>query len=413
MGKRPAEPGGGSGASLLPVAEAQARLLTLAEPRPAETVGLHAATGRWLAEPLAALRTQPWTALSAMDGYAVRWADMPGPWRLVGAVQAGALPPETSLEPGTALRIFTGAPMPPGADTVVLQEDVTAQDGLIRLTGDGPGAAGRHVRAQGSDFAAGKALLEAGVRLAAPQIALAALAGHGTLTVRARPRVAILSTGDELVQPGAPCPPGKLPASNGLMLRAMAENAGAIIASEQIVGDDLGAIAAATQAARGADVLVTSGGASVGDHDLVRPALEAAGGAIDFWRIAMRPGKPLIVGRLGDTIFLGLPGNPVSAMVTGALFLLPLLRRLAGAAAPLPTPRTLPLGAAMPPVGKRAEFVRARLHDGHVSPLAFQDSAAMHAAALADALIHRPAGSPAAREGDMVELLDRCALGLG
>lgn len=399
--------------SLLPVIEAQARLLALATPMPVETVPLHAATGRWLAEPLTAQRTQPWTALSAMDGYAVRWADMPGPWRLAGAVQAGALPPETPLEPGTALRIFTGAPMPAGADTVVLQEDVTAQDGLVRLTGDRPGAAGRHVRAQGSDFAAGQILLEAGTHLAAPQIALAALAGHDALPVCARPRVAILSTGDELVPPGAPCPPGKLPASNGVMLRAMAEGAGAVIASEQMVGDDLDAITTAIEAARGADVLVTSGGASVGDHDLVRPALEAAGGAIDFWRIAMRPGKPLIVGRLGGTIFLGLPGNPVSAMVTGALFLLPLLRHLAGSAAPLPAPQRLPLGAPMPATGKRAEFVRARLDAGQASPLAFQDSAAMHAAALADGLIHRPAGSPAAQVGDLVEVLDRSTLGLG
>ncbi|MBO9576105.1 MAG: molybdopterin molybdotransferase MoeA [Sphingobium sp.] len=398
--------------SLLPVEDAQARLLAMAAPLAVEQAPLQEAAGRWLAEPLIARRDQPWTALSAMDGYAVRWADMPGPWRLAGEIQAGALPPETALPPGTCMRIFTGAPMPPGADTVVLQEDVAAEDGTIRLTGDGPGAQERHVRLQGSDFPSGKPLLAAGARLAAPQIALAALAGHGTLPVRARPRVALLSTGDELVAPGAPCPPGKLPASNSLMLRAMVEAAGATVISDQIIGDDLAAITAAIEAMRGADIVVTSGGASVGDHDLVRPALERAGGAIDFWRIAMRPGKPLIVGRLGGGIFLGLPGNPVSAMVTGALFLLPLVRHLAGSPDPLPRPHTLPLGADMPAVGKRAEFVRASIGDGAVTPIAFQDSAAMHAAALADALIHRPIGAPAIRAGESVPVFDTAALGL-
>lgn len=398
--------------NLLPVEEAQARLLARATQLPIEQASLHDATGRWLAEPLTALRDQPWTALSAMDGYAVRWDDMPGPWQLIGETQAGALPPEAPLAPGTTMRIFTGAPMPPGADTVVLQEDIAAEGALIRLTGDGPGAAERHVRLLGSDFPAGKTLLPAGARLAAPQIALAALAGHGSLSVRARPRVAILSTGDELVPPGAPCPPGKLPASNGLMLRAMVEAAGGVIVSEQIVGDDLAAITAAIHATRGADIVVTSGGASVGDHDLVRPALEAAGGSIDFWRIAMRPGKPLIVGQLGEAIFLGLPGNPVSAMVTGALFLLPLIRHLAGAADPLPPRRAMPLGAPMPAVGKRAEFVRAQISAGMVAPLDFQDSAAMYAAALADALIYRPLGAGPAAAGDIVTALDWSALGL-
>jgi len=347
-----------------------------------------------------------------MDGYAVRWADMPGPWTLAGAIQAGALPPETQLAPGTAMRIFTGAPMPPGADTVVLQEDVDADGRQVRLTGEGPAEGNRHVRGQGSDFIANGALLPAGTRLGSPQLALAALAGHGALPVRARPRIAIVSTGDELVPPGAPCPPGKLPASNGVMLRAMATKAGGVIASENLVPDDLPAITAALVAASDADIIVTSGGASVGDHDLVRPALEAAGGSIDFWRIAMRPGKPLIVGRLGRAIVLGLPGNPVSAMVTGALFLLPLIRHLAGSPDPLPQPRTLPLGAEMPPVGKRAEFVRANVRDGIAMPLNFQDSAAMHAAARADALIYRPADAPGARSGDLAQVFDWAALGL-
>ncbi|MBO9670702.1 MAG: molybdopterin molybdotransferase MoeA [Sphingobium sp.] len=397
---------------LLPIDAAQARLMALVAPLGSEPATLDEAAGRWLAEPLIALRDQPWTALSAMDGYAVRWADLPGPWTLAGAIQAGGLPPEAALAPGTAMRIFTGAPMPPGADAVVLQEDVDADGTTVRLTGEGPAETNRHVRSQGSDFTAHDALLPAGTRLGPPQLALAALAGHGALPVHGRPRVAIVSTGDELVPPGTPCPPGKLPASNGVMLRAMATKAGAVIASECLVPDDLPAITAALAAAGSADIIVTSGGASVGDHDLVRPALEAAGGSIDFWRIAMRPGKPLIVGRLGNAIVLGLPGNPVSAMATGALFLLPLIRRLAGSADPLPKPRALPLGADMPPVGKRAEFVRANVRDGVATPLSFQDSAAMHAASLADALIYRPIEAPAARAGDLAQVFDWTALGL-
>lgn len=397
---------------LLPIDEAQARLLALASPLGSDRATLDEAAGRWLAEPLVALRDQPWTALSAMDGYAVRWADLPGPWTLAGAIPAGGLPPEAELAAGTAMRIFTGAPMPPGADTVVLQEDVGADGVTVRLTGDGPAETNRHVRKQGSDFSAKDTLLPAGTRLGPPQLALAALAGHGTLPVHRRPHVAIVSTGDELVPPGAPCPPGKLPASNGVMLRAMATRAGAFVASESLVRDELAAITAALAEAGGADIIVTSGGASVGDHDLVRPALEAAGGSIDFWRIAIRPGKPLIVGRLGSAIVLGLPGNPVSAMVTAALFLLPLIRHLAGSTDPLPTPRALPLGADMPPVGKRAEFVRANIRDSVAAPLNFQDSAAMHAAALADALIYRPIEAPAARAGDLAQVFDWAALGL-
>ncbi len=310
------------------------------------------------------------------------------------------------------MRIFTGAPMPPGADTVILQEDVAAQGTLVRLTADGPGGAGRHVRLRGSDFQAGATLLPAGMRLGPVQIALAALAGHGALPVRARPRVAILSTGDELVLPGAPCPPGRLPASNGIMLRVMAQGAGAVIHSEQLARDDLGAMTAALLAAREADIIVTSGGASVGDHDLVRPALEAAGGAIDFWKIAMRPGKPLIVGKLDGAIVLGLPGNPVSAMVTGALFLLPLIRHLAGAGDPLPHARAMTLGAPLPAIGARTEYIRAALADGIATPIGSRDSAAMHAAAQADALIRRPAGAPGAQAGEAVEVLDWASLGL-
>ena len=397
---------------MLSVEEAQARLLALATPLPAETVPLAESAGRWLAEPLLATRDQPWTDLSAMDGYAIRHTDLPGPWTLIGESAAGSLPRETPLAAGETVRIFTGAPLPAGADTIVVQEDVTADGGIIRLSGEGPGIAGRHVRARASDFAEGARLLDAGTPLGPAQIGLAALAGHAGLTVRRRPRVTILSTGNELVAPGTPCGPGQLPASNGAMLRAMIAKAGGLVMDDRLVTDDLDEMRAAFAGARDADVIVTSGGASVGDHDLVRPALEAAGGAIDFWRIAMRPGKPLIVGRLGDAVVIGLPGNPVSALVTGALFLLPLLRHLAGAADPLPRAGLARLGADMPAVGKRTDFIRAILADGIVTPLGFQDSAAMGAAARANALIVRPAGAGAARAGEDARVLDWSALGL-
>ncbi|HWJ68962.1 MAG TPA: gephyrin-like molybdotransferase Glp [Sphingobium sp.] len=398
--------------SLLPVAEAQARLLALATPLAPQSVPLIDAARHYLSEPLLARRDQPWADLSAMDGYAIRHADMPGPWRLAGEMAAGAALPAERLAPGTAMRIFTGAPMPPGADSVVLQEDITAQDDLIRLTGDGPGTAGRHVRPRASDFAAGSELMAGGSYLTPPRLALAALAGHASLPVHSRPRVALLSTGDELVPPGAPCPPGKLPASNAVMLRAMLENAGATVIRSDIVPDDLSQLVATLRACAGADIIVSTGGASVGDHDLVRPALEAAGGNIDFWRIAMRPGKPLIVGRLGSATFLGLPGNPVSAMVTAALFLLPLARRLAGSTHPLPRSQAVRLGTAMPAVGGRTNFIRATLVDGVITPVDFQDSAAMQAAAAANALLIRPANTPAAQAGEMAQSLDWASLGL-
>lgn len=399
---------------LLPVEHAQARLLELATPLPVVDMPLSKAHGRYLAEPLLALRDQPWTDLSAMDGYAIRFADLPGPWTLAGEIAAGAVPGSQPLQAGTAIRIFTGAPMPPGADTVVLQEDVVQDGALIRLECDGPGGKARHVRPRASDFASGSSLLPARTLLGPAQLGLAALAGHGSLKVRPGARVAILSTGDELVLPGAACPPGKLPASNGILLRAMIESVGAQVVSEELIADDLDALSSALRIASvQADVVVTSGGASVGDHDLVRPALEAAGGHIDFWRIAMRPGKPLIVGRAGGALFLGLPGNPVSTMVTASLFLLPLLRHLAGAADPLPRPFALPLGAPLPSTGKRAEYVRARNEDGVIHPLPSQDSAAMQVTALANAFIVRPANAPTAVTGENVPVLNWSSLGLG
>jgi len=390
--------------SLLPVAEAQARLLAMAKPLPDVETPLSQACGRWTMRDVAARRSQPAADLSAMDGYAIRFADLPGPWRVVGESAAGA-PFSGSVGAGEATRIYTGAAMPHGADTVLVQEDAARDGDALALTGDGPGTCGRHVRGAGSDFREGQSIIAAGSRLTPRDIALAALAGHGALMLPRPPRVAFLSTGSELVPPGAPTGPDRLPASNAVMLQAMLGAPPCVADDRGIIVDRLDALTAAFSATRGCDIVVSTGGASVGDHDLVRPALERAGGVIDFWKIAMRPGKPLICGTLGDAIFLGLPGNPVSAFVTATLFLLPLVRHMGGCPDPLPVRRKAALSRDMPAVGGRDDYVRGVCTADGVAPLPVQDSAATLALARANCLILRPAGSPEAKAGEEVEVI--------
>jgi molybdopterin molybdotransferase len=389
--------------SLLPVEQAQARLFALASPLAVEHVPVTEAAGRWLAQPVAALRNQPWADLSAMDGYAVRAADWPGPWRVIGESAAGTTKPR-SISAGEAIRIFTGAPLPPGADAVLIQENAT-RDGDRLTSSDDPLPRGHHVRRAASDFATGTILLEAGLHLGPAQVAAAVLGGHGMLPVRRRPRVALLSTGNELVSPGAPVPPGFLPSSNAPMLAAMLAALPCEVIDLGIVSDDLGQMTAAFASAARADIIVTTGGASVGDHDLVRPAFQQAGGTLDFWKIRMRPGKPLMAGKLGETLFLGLPGNPVSAFVTATLFLLPLLRHIGGAARPLPRSTDAPLASALPATGERDDYLRAFRAEGGIVSVTSQDSAATAAMARADCLILRPAGSPPASPGERVTIL--------
>ena len=390
---------------LLSVADAQARLLALATPVEIETVPLAIAAGRWAAEPIIARRTQPAADLSAMDGYAIRFGELPGPFRVVGEAAAGGatLGP---LAPGEAARIFTGAPVPDGADTVMVQEEAARDGDVLTLDGEGPPHAGAHIRIAGSDFSAGNTLIAAGARLTPARIGLAAMGNQSSLAVRRRVRVALVSTGDELVLPGAETPGTALPNSNAPMLAALLGGWPVEIVAEKLVRDDLEMLTATLAALAGqADIIVTLGGASVGDHDLVRPALVAAGATIDFWRIAMRPGKPLIAGSLGRTICLGLPGNPVSAFVTANLFLLPLVARMSGAADPVPKSRVAILGVDAPAGGPRAEYIRARMIDGRVQPILSRDSALLGILAEADALLVRAAHAPPARAGEMVDIL--------
>lgn len=390
--------------SLLPVDAALARLLALAPVLPIERLPLRESAGLKLAKPVAALRTQPAADLSAMDGYAIRFAELPGPWTVTGEAAAGAAP--FAIRPGEAARIFTGAAMPDGADTVLIQEEAARDGDRLSLAGEGPRARGSHVRPAESDFIAGDALLAAGTVLGPAAIALAAISGHGALPVRRRPRVALISTGDELVSPGATAHGLQLPASNAPMLAALLGKLPVDVDDLGIVGDNMDLLTTAFRtAAKQADIVVTTGGASVGDYDLVRPALQAAGAEIGFWRIAMKPGKPLMAGRFESCIALGLPGNPVSAYVTAIIFLLPLVAAMADAGHLLARPVDLRLMQSLPATGSRQEYVRAVRHGSDALPLSGQDSAALRHLPDADLLIVRAPEQPPLAKGATIRAL--------
>lgn len=379
---------------MLSLDEAQGLLHEFAQPLPTEELPIEQAIGRYLAAPLSALRTQPAADLSAMDGYAVAEGDLSGPWQVVGESAAGN-PFPGALHVGQAARISTGALMPSGAGAILLQENAARDGDTLTLTSkDGPTP--RHIRRAGFDFKVGDRLLERGFRIDPAQVALAISGGHSRLPVHSHPSLAILDSGDELVADPADCAPHQIPASNGVMLAAMTAPFASAVQRLGPVPDKMEAMLDALDCAGDADVIVTSGGASVGDHDLVKPALEQWGANIDFWKVAIKPGKPLLVARKGRQWILGLPGNPVSSYVTAYLFLLPLLRRLAGSEFPDPEPVTVCLAQALPATGNRDEFVRAYLDKGMAFPVSQQDSSGLRALAYAQILIHRPAGSPAA-----------------
>ena len=390
--------------SLLPVAEAQARLFATAPRVAAETVPLAQAAGRWAAETVVARRSQPAADLSAMDGYAIRFADLPGPWRVIGESAAGR-PFGGSVGVGEAARVFTGAAMPTGSDSVLVQEEAARSDDTLTLVGEGPPRLGASVRRAGLDFTVGDTLIAEGERITAAQIALAATGGHGELPVNRRIRVAVMATGDELIAPGsASDDPLALPEGNGAMLAAMLADLPVDAAQLGIIPDRLDLLTATLTNAQ-ADIIVTTGGASVGDHDLIRPAIEAAGGTIDFWRIAIRPGKPMLAGTLGGSVVLGLPGNPVSAFVTATLFLRPLIAAMAGAANPLPSTLTAPLAEPLPGNDHRQDYLRATIVGGLVAMAPIQDSSMLATLARADCLIVRPPHAPPAQIGDRVEII--------
>ena len=400
--------------ALLSVADALARVLDGVEALPAETVPIAEAHGRVLAEDLAALRSQPPAAVSAMDGYAVRAADLAGgrtELKLIGEVAAGK-PSAGRVGPGEAARIFTGGVVPLGADAVVIQEDAERRGAAVDIAASAqPVRPGKHIRREALDFARGDVLLRAGRRLSARDIALAAAMNHAKIPVRRRPRVAILATGDELIRPGQNPGPGQIVSANGLALCAFARAEGAEPRDFGIAPDRIEPTAAALDEMRawGADVMVTTGGASVGEHDLVQKALAARGMKLAFWKVAVRPGRPMMHGRIEKTRVLGLPGNPVSAYVCAFLFLAPLLRRLLGRADSIPELESAVLGRELGQNDERADYLRAKLErrqDGALVASAFpvQDSSMLAPLAEADCLIIREPYAPAAAAGS------RCAI---
>ena len=395
---------------MIPVEEARQRILASFSALPAEVVPLTEAFGRVLAEDLTARVTQPSADISAMDGYAVRAADVssvPTVLSEIGAVPAGASF-DGVVGPGQCVRIFTGAPLPDGTDAIVIQED-TERDGT-RITVRQSVAVERHVRKAGLDFRGGDALLKAGRWLTARDIGLAAAMNRPWLAVRRQPRVAILATGDEVVLPGEPMGPNQIASANGPALAAMIAACGGAPVTLGIAADDADRLAAMADQAIGADLLITTGGASVGEHDLVRSALGAHGLVLDFWKIAMRPGKPLMFGRLRDTPLLGLPGNPVSAMVCAILFARPIMQALLGQATDGPETEPAVLGTDLKANDRRQDFVRAALArraDGQwvATPMAIQDSSMMVPLAESDCLLVRPPHAPAAIAGDPVDVI--------
>ncbi len=385
----------------LSVDEALDRILALARPVGLETVALTGAAGRVLRRDLVAARTQPPFDASAMDGYAVRRteATVGARLRVVAEIPAGVEPPR-ALAPGEAMRIFTGAPTPEGADAIALQEDVDAVEeaGARWAVVRAPLGDESYIRPAGGDFRAGAPLLAAPRPLSPEDVALAAAAGRPWLDVARRPTVALLAIGDELALPGEPLGPSAIAASNGFGVAALSEALGAAPELHPVVRDDRGALDAALDAVGGADVIVTLGGASEGDHDLSKAAFEAAGAEIGFHKIAMRPGKPLMAGRLGRAVALGLPGNPVSAMVCARLFLGPTIEALLGLAPRRPARRRVILGADLAANGPREHYERARLVDAPDGPRAVaadsQDSSLLSVLAAADLLLVRPPHDP-------------------
>jgi molybdopterin molybdotransferase len=397
--------------ALMPVADALAAILEGSQPLPEEMVALDEAFHRVLARDVAAKRTQPPQAMSAMDGYAVRASDaafVGARLKVIGEVAAGR-PFDRTLGPGEAARIFTGGVIPGGADAVVIQEDTVVDGTSVKVTE--AAIKGRHIRPAGIDFREGDVLLSGGSRLTDRDLSLAASMNFPQLPVRRRPKLALLATGDELVMPGNPLGPGQIVYSNGYALRALARAEGADVTDLGVASDTLEATAAGIRRARdaGSDILVTTGGASVGDHDLVLRGLEAEAVKIAFWKIAMRPGKPMMHGRLGSMRVIGVPGNPVSSYVCTMLFVVPLIRALSGRKVIHHMRETALLGRDVGENDVREDYLRARLterDDGAfiATPVNHQDSSLLANLSAAQALVIRPPFAPAAKAGSPCEI---------
>ena len=396
--------------ALLPVEEALIRILDGVNPLAKETIKLDQAMGRVLVRSIKARRDQPPFAASAMDGYAVRFADLevlPATLKLAGTSAAGHAC-KRPLKPGQAIRILTGAPLPKGADTIVIQENTTRQSATIQVDEATPFA--KNIRKRGLDFAKGDLLVTTGMQLSARDIGLLAAGNNPTVLTYRKPKVVLFTTGDELVLPGQRPRADQIISSNSHALEAMAKHFGADVVNLGIIKDNLKFTVSAIRKGLGADVLLTTGGASVGDHDYVQEAFKACGVKIGFWKIALRPGKPFMYGRKGKQHVLGLPGNPVSALVCARLFLKPLLDALQGLP-PEDVATTARLGTAMTANDSRQDYVRAKLEiapDGSrtATPFNKQDSSMQRTFRDAHCLIIRAPNAPEAAAGTLIPILN-------
>lgn len=395
---------------MISVEEALGRILKAFGPLAAEQVSVAHALGRVLAEDVRARVTQPPVAVSAMDGYAVRAADVqqaPTTLKVVGSAPAGVAY-EGTVKAGEAVRIFTGGPVPAGADAIIIQEDTTAEGNKVRI--HETARLGRHIRPAGLDFKAGEIGIKAGRRLGPRDVGLAAAMNVPWLSLRRRPRITILATGNEIIMPGDPLGPNQIVSSNALALAAAIDAWGGEPINLGIAQDTKESLQTLATGARGADLLVTTGGASVGEHDLVQSALGEHGFEVDFWKIAMRPGKPLIFGQFGDIPLLGLPGNPVSAMVCAIVFLRPAMERMLDIDIGETPQATARLGRDLAANDRRQDYLRSRLKratDGELAAVPFevQDSSMLSRLAHADCLVVRPPLAPAAKAGERVPII--------
>jgi len=400
---------------MLSVKEATDRILSAFTPLGPEVVSLDQALGRVLSTPVTARLAHPPQAVSAMDGYAVRSVDvqqLPVRLKVVEAIAAGALPVR-AIGANEAARIFTGAALPQGADAIVIQENTEKDGDHVRIVDGGAAIKGRHIRVAGNDFAEGQLGIPAGRRLTPSDIGLAAAMNWPWLTVTRKPRVAIISTGNELVQPGETVAPGQIIASNGFALAAFVTQSGGEAIHLGIARDEESALADLIDRAAGADLLLTSGGASVGEHDLVQGVLKSKGMALDFWKIAMRPGKPLMFGTLGTAKgalkVIGLPGNPVSAIVTSTLFVGPAIARMLGESEVGPRIVKARLAIDLPANDLRQDYLRSSVVEDETgflaTPFGKQDSAMLSALSRSGGLVIRPPHAPAAKAGAEVEMV--------
>lgn len=390
---------------LIPYEEAVERALALINPTETEVVSPEEAFGRVLSEPLEAKLTQPPFDASAMDGIAVRASDvttLPVTLRLTGESAAGN-PFSGIVAPGEAVRIFTGASVPDGADCVIIQENCDFMPGMVTVN-DGDTVPGQYIRSAGTDFHEGRTVPEA-TELTVRMVSLLAAMNHTRIPVHRRPRVAVIATGDEILLPGSTPGPGQIISSNHIALSGLIRLAGGEPVFRGIAADRATDVSASLNGAQDVDLIITTGGASVGDHDLVVPCLKQLGADVDFWRIAMQPGKPLLIAQLGKTPVIGLPGNPVSSLITGLLFVRPMVRKLAGLPADPLRGITAQLTTGLAATAQRHQFLRAILNSTEVTPVDSQDSSLLTRLADANCLISRPPRSPAAAAGQTVSIL--------